>query len=753
MLSPFEFEAFVGSLFGVHENRRYARYARGADAGVDLSYTRGGRLHVIQCKLYVHSTISQLLVDLKKELPKLRKVAPASYRLVVGRRLGKKTKDDIYELFKAHLRSVDDVYGSQDLDQLLDQHPEVERRTIKLWLSSHAVLDAVLHRGTHQRTEALLQEIREALPRYVQNVAYASVRRLLRKERVCVIAGDPGVGKTMLAKILVARYRAYRYEPVLINDNISEAWDMYEPKLKQVFYYDDFLGRTNFIEKLGKNEDQDLWRLIERVAASKNKVLILTTRDYIIGQAEATYARLSALNSSRFRYLFRLPEYTRVERAQILFNHLYHSSLPTAVKRAVQQDRSYLRIVDHKYYTPRQVNEIAAAAMRSKPKASEFVDAAVRALDDPSLIWREAIETELPETHRAMVLLMATLPNEVSTDDFEIAYEAVHQSRFGRPAMETFRRALKALEGTFFRIRAASATRLVSFDKPSLTDFVVSYLNEHAAELRLLLRSAAFFEQCDLLMGYARSAGTGDARATRYRGIARALDPTELLAAIERTFGVRPSKVVTAMTSDGIVTRPLPVLPERRLFNVARFARNPRYANLRAWLRSQLLECAKGWNDANSETLEEAVDLVFEIQQSDFLQPREVSALAKRLHAAVLRGTDELDGYAAYFAYQRHWASVPKESDEVRQRFQSIAADLLAGFPNGDELDQLEYYAPLLGIDVAEQLEEERDRLRQGIADSYEPEDDDADGRVGRVSTDVSVDEDALIDAMFTKLA
>ena len=53
------------------------------------------------------------------------------------------------------------------------------------------------------------------------------------------------------------------------------------PKSKQVFYFDDFLGKTA-LDKLQKNEDQRLVELMEEVAANPNWRFILTTREYIL---------------------------------------------------------------------------------------------------------------------------------------------------------------------------------------------------------------------------------------------------------------------------------------------------------------------------------------------------------------------------------------------------------------------------------------------------------------------------------------
>jgi MinD superfamily P-loop ATPase len=71
---------------------------------------------------------------------------------------------------------------------------------------------------------------------------------MLRKEGVCVIAGVPGIGKTTLAKMLLADAVHDGYEAIQVSADVEEAWNVYAPGCKQAFYYDDFLGRTALVE-------------------------------------------------------------------------------------------------------------------------------------------------------------------------------------------------------------------------------------------------------------------------------------------------------------------------------------------------------------------------------------------------------------------------------------------------------------------------------------------------------------------------
>ena len=80
---------------------------------------------------------------------------------------------------------------------------------------------------------------------------------------IALLLAIPGIGKTTLAEILVINYLDMGYDLINISEDISEAYESYNPQVKQIFYYDDFLGQTSLEDKLGKNEDQRLiffWR-------------------------------------------------------------------------------------------------------------------------------------------------------------------------------------------------------------------------------------------------------------------------------------------------------------------------------------------------------------------------------------------------------------------------------------------------------------------------------------------------------------
>ena len=186
------------------------------------------------------------------------RLEPDDYRFITSFDVSVAQKGKLYLLFKRWMADANFVVGGRDSDGPLTKHEKVERRHPKLWLASGSQLFWSVHSDLASRVAALRDRIERALPRYVVNRSYEQARELLAKHRVCVIAGVPGIGKTMLAYVLVADAIAFGYEPVEVSADIEEAWISLQGSDLQVFLYDGFLGQLSFAERLGKNEDKRL---------------------------------------------------------------------------------------------------------------------------------------------------------------------------------------------------------------------------------------------------------------------------------------------------------------------------------------------------------------------------------------------------------------------------------------------------------------------------------------------------------------
>src|SRR5579871_1491756 len=164
-LSSIDFERLCKDLLEADMGIRFEIFGEGRDRGIDLRYAPAnvmpltstdilrrrlsGRPEIIvQCKRY--SDYSDLKSILKrKELAKVSKLDPRRYVLTTSVSLSPQQADEIKEILSPYIISTYDIYGRERLNGLLDKHPEVEHRHLKLWLSSVGVLDSILHARTY----------------------------------------------------------------------------------------------------------------------------------------------------------------------------------------------------------------------------------------------------------------------------------------------------------------------------------------------------------------------------------------------------------------------------------------------------------------------------------------------------------------------------------------------------------------------------------------------------------------------------
>lgn len=253
VLTDIDFEALSRDLLAVSLGRTVERFSSGADGGIDLRWQASdGGTGIGQCKHYSSSTFSQLYAAAKKEVQKVSSHAPAEYKFITSFDLSVGQKEQIYKLFAAWMRGPEDVCSGRDLDDLLSEHPEVERRHIKLWLSTGSQLFWSTHSNLINRSEALRKRVEQTLLIYVPSSPFQEALNILDEYKTCLIAGDPGIGKTALAHMLLAEAISRGFDPYEVSGDIDEAWAAIDSDRLQVFLYDDFLGTDLFLRENGQ---------------------------------------------------------------------------------------------------------------------------------------------------------------------------------------------------------------------------------------------------------------------------------------------------------------------------------------------------------------------------------------------------------------------------------------------------------------------------------------------------------------------
>lgn len=755
-ISDWEFELIAGDLIGEQLEVRFERFPRGPDLGVDRRHIRNdGNVDVVQAKHYRGSGWSQLKHAARKEAERLPQLdpKPASYRFVTSQPLTQAKKTQLREILSPWVERDDYVYGRDDLEGLLDSYPQVERAHVKLWLTSGTQLDALLRPGVHLRSRALAQQIKRTLALYVQGESFFEARALLFERNVLLVAGPPGIGKTTLAHMLVAEAIGEGYEPLAVTD-VSEAWDAWNPEVKQILLFDDFLGRT-VLGEITNREEGTLLTLLAQVADSPQTRMILTTREYILQQAAITFEGFRRFGLPQQRFMLVLPSYSRLDRAKILHNHVWHSSLPAGVLDELAVDRGYRRIVLHRNFNPRTIEYITGLQpghpIELRPGDS-WLDFAESSLNHPEEIWRQAFTRELGPTAQGMMLCLATLPDEAQVGDLHTAFDA-WCDEFALPSEpDRFERTLAIVADTFVAtVMREGGGLFCRLENPGLTDYLQRRLMSEPRVACGALRAAVFFEQVLTVIILLPAV----APQITQRAIA---DGDEFPEAAERLTGARSARW-SLSGSYGFERRVrLTATREDRLLILLGLASadNPSPA-MRGVAAHVLAERFEAWRRFEGDEIT-AMNIFRALEgPTEIERPHDWRRVIKELIVHDPYQTQTWTDIAALLDDAPD-LFVEGEPDELRQRFSTFASqeltDRIYDMEYLEELDELEVAAERLGVELDERLHQ---AARETVAEKASERDAIEDQRAEDQQLywkeelrPVEQAEDRLMDSLFT---
>lgn len=538
-LSDADFEDLVCDLLSAEFGVEFQSFTKGRDAGIDLLH--GARMAdstVVQCKHYCRSKFAGLKSNIKtKELPKIRKLNPARYILTTSVSLTPQNKEELLALLSPYCQGINDIYGLDDICSLLRKNPNVEMAHYKLWLTSTSVLQKVLRHGSAVWKAMSKADIERQMSLYVQTDAFGTAMNTLLKFNYCILSGIPGIGKTTLAQVLIAKWMDDGYELIAVNESVEEAFEEFESSRRQIIYYDDFLGQSSIGERLVKNEDQRIVRLLNEARRSDRLKVILTTREYILEDAKRTYEPLSRIDLDMAKCVVKMEDYTRGHKARILYNHVFFSGLSQAYLRALLQNKAYQRILDHEGYNPRIVEwmTLGAGAVSVPPEA--YIERFIQVMDDPTQVWQHAFDRHIGADARAILFLLGSTEGWFGLDELraEWAYFQGYPMQSGNTieVKRLFNQALRQLEGTFTRTTMSQDETIITFHNPSIKDYVRRRIVDDRDVCAALLRAALHFEQVSCLVRLKQD-GTVDAHLTRM------IDCDQFLEdALKRTLSAR----------------------------------------------------------------------------------------------------------------------------------------------------------------------------------------------------------------------
>lgn len=756
-LSPWEFEQLSRDLLKAGIGMEFELFKTGRDQGIDLRYSKSKNNEVIaQCKHYANSSFSNLKTNIKNyEIEKIVKLSPKRYLLITSLGMTPGNKNEIAKILGKYLLSFSDIVTRETLNGWLGDHPNIEKRHIKLWATTSAVLERIIHSGIFNYTSTQTDLLEEKLRYYVKNQSFDVALEILRKQGFCIIAGMPGIGKTTLAEMLLIDYMNRGYEPIRITADIDEAFKTYNPTKRQAFYYDDFLGQTGLDNKLNKNEDQRIADFCRLCAKGKHSVFIMTTREYILNQAKSTYEKLERSGLDVNKCVIDISSYALLDRARILYNHLYFRGLPREYIAEVMRDQGYLRIVKHKSFNPRVIEWMTDSLSVVNTPAESYVDEFISRLDHPAMIWEHAYKYQISDVSKHLLLALLSMPSIVHLSDCKKAFDRLRKQyclAYGESRIHNeFNAALRECEGNFIRIDLATSRQTVQFHNPSIRDYLTYFLSSEVDLLKILIQSFENFDQPVALWNSFEPLLSNPLQSDR--------ESNQLLQRkIASTLGSRSIRLVRYTTNDGSSS-----------YGYASYSTHDQ---IRFILTEALGDTVKELNDRTREVLTELfsnLDSIYDwsdissllsaISRAPAQYGLDVSEYLQKTLVVLPYNLNQVADYRQLAEicsdHTQAFAHLKNDFKEYGERLKEGLDDELRYISSVDDIgtleecaDDIERIADVLMLDLSNSLH----KVRQLIENlEYEHENEDETPIVRRIPRPIG-DESELIESMFDTL-
>jgi hypothetical protein len=476
VLNDRDFEILANDLLSKHFERRIERFKVGKDKGVDGRwFTISGEV-VLQYKNWSRSGVEKLISHLAgDELRKIQRLSPERYIVATSVPLSRANKERIKNALSPYVLSEEDIFGREDLHDLLVTSPEIEMRNPKLWVATGRVLGQIINHGLVGRSGFAVEEIHSLARRYVDTEDAVRARTLLEKVRVLIIKGAPGVGKTTLAHKLLLEAVGRGYVPYILN-SIEEAESVFDNEIDQFFLFDDFLG-SNLLEVIRGREDAKIVGFLRRVVSKTNKRFVLTSRSHILEQGKdcSELFRIEKISAKEFE--LSVGHLSRMEKAKILYAHIWAGGVPASAIDAMYKSSRYMDVINHGNFNPRLIEFITDPDRIAGLDQNEYWSYVERSFQHPSEIWDHVFRKQVGVDTKDLAYLVGFNGGAISEDDLRVAFRRYSmRDGEGHPVFyQRFHDALKLGIGSVLtRVVDSRGTASLSLFNPSIGDYLLS---------------------------------------------------------------------------------------------------------------------------------------------------------------------------------------------------------------------------------------------------------------------------------------
>lgn len=510
IFEPLEFQDFARDMIQVRENIFIESFSEGRDLGIDgRCVQKDGNVIIFQAKRLVDGNRS-ILSMARKEKYKVDQLVALGinvkrYILALSGDISPPNKDEVFKIFSPYIIAPEDIITGKDLNNYLDD-PEgkykiVEEKYFKLWIQNTKTLKRILYEIVNtplvKRSEIQLNEAIEKAQFFVEVEMYKEALKRLKKNRVLIISGEPGAGKTTLANQIALYYLAkYQFQAYVYATKVDDLYTAQNIDGKAVIIFDDFWGSNGF-DFFGNGMNvKDLISYIEYVQKTNDRILIMATREYILEQGlkkNEDFRRLVKNNKLDCH----IEQYSKVDKLRIYFGLLRNSNMTWKQMNSLTIEGN--RIIESSNYNPRVISDFINTII-PQTEPNDCVQSLYHYLDCPIDFWKK-IFAELSYEAQILYLIMVIMPLPVEIGTLKGCYYGVLKTSGKLLEWKGFYETITELERTVIRTdmynQNAAQIIVVTYQNPSAKDFILGLIKENFEKYNdILHQSCNYFSQC-----------------------------------------------------------------------------------------------------------------------------------------------------------------------------------------------------------------------------------------------------------------
>lgn len=501
-LNDYEFEVVCKDILERETGLKFRTYAKGRDKGIDIKAYESEGI-IAQVKHYIDSPVSVLMNNLRRELTKVKKLSPSEYYIFIAKKLSNDKVSEIYKIFKDFMSSEACIYCLTNLENLLNKeiNQDIVRKHYKLWLVSTNILSEINNQNIFIDSEELLYDIENESNFFVETSGYREALNVLMKYKLVILQGHPGVGKTIVSKMMLLNLASKGFKVRFSSDNsikdIKRALSI-DRDIKEVILIDDFLGQ-HYLDLRNANP-KEIKILCQHVMKSKNKFLIMNSRITIYNEAINRNQRLMSFfeNEEEKIYTIDLDKISAKEKAHIFYNHIYFKKLPLKHFDNLMIERRYRNIVRHKNYNPRVIEFVTNPKKISEVMPDDYYNFIIGKLNDPKDVWEEEFNHRICEIDRIFLYCIYSLTDKninerLLKESFNNWIKNINVDM----TIDRYKNCLCRLTNSMVNIIDYDGKKMIGAVNPSVNDFIYSRFKESDLLIENLIENAVFYEQIE----------------------------------------------------------------------------------------------------------------------------------------------------------------------------------------------------------------------------------------------------------------